>query len=111
MSGHCETADERKSALSRIRDHVIIDRFIEVYCRAHHETDCDALCDECRDLAAYAHDRLDRCPYDPKPACRKCLSHCYSQPYRDRMREIMRYSGMHFVKRGRIDWLFRYFLS
>ena len=28
---------------------------------------------------------------------------------RKRVREIMKYSGMHFVKRGSVDWLVKYF--
>jgi hypothetical protein len=29
---------------------------------------------------------------------------------REKMRQVMRFSGLHFVRRGRLDWLFKYFL-
>lgn len=85
-------------------------RFIEVYCAAHHDTGEGALCSECADLLAYVERRLERCPYDPKPKCKDCRTHCYKPEYRQRIKEVMRFSGMHFVKRGRVDWLIKYFL-
>ena len=85
-------------------------RFVEVYCRAHHETDDGGLCHECRALFAYARERRQKCPHDPKPKCKDCHTHCYTPEYREKIREVMRFSGMHFVKRGRLDWLIRYFL-
>ena len=29
---------------------------------------------------------------------------------REKMRQVMRFSGLHFVRRGRLDWLFKYYL-
>lgn len=86
-------------------------RFIEVYCRGCHGGDGGRLCDECADLLAYATDRLAKCPFDPKPKCKDCSAHCYAAGYRAGIKEVMRFAGMHFVKRGRIDWLLRYFLG
>jgi hypothetical protein len=63
-----------------------------------------------QELLDYARGRLENCPYDPKPRCRDCATHCYSRKYRERVREVMRFSSMYFVKRGRLDWLVRYFL-
>ncbi|MFH1998920.1 MAG: nitrous oxide-stimulated promoter family protein [Planctomycetota bacterium] len=39
-----------------------------------------------------------------------CDTHCYKPAYRAKIKEVMRYSGIHFIKRGRLDWLVRYFL-
>lgn len=89
----------------------ILDTFIDVYCTGRHGTPKGELCAECADLRQYAHLRLSKCPYDPKPRCKDCKTHCYKPEYRDRIRDVMRYSGTHFVKRGRIDWLFKYFLA
>jgi len=86
-------------------------RFVEVYCRKNHEAAGSEPCAECGELLEYARARLEKCPYDPKPKCKDCPSHCYKPEYRQRIREIMRFSGMHFVKRGRLDWLVRYFLT
>jgi len=47
---------------------------------------------------------------DPKPACKACPAHCYKPEMRARIRGVMRHSGMRAVLRGRLDWLFRYFM-
>jgi Nitrous oxide-stimulated promoter len=86
----------------------VLDAFIRVYCQAHHQPQAE-LCDDCLELRAYARERLAHCPLDPKPKCKNCPVHCYAPEYRARIREVMKFSGMHFVKRGRIDWLWRYF--
>lgn len=91
------------------RDVEILTRFIGVYCRHHHGTK-DALCGECADLLRYAAKMRAHCPLTPKPKCKDCAVHCYKPAYRARIREVMRYSGIHHVKRGRVDWLVRYFL-
>jgi hypothetical protein len=93
------------------RDHRILTRFTEVYCRKHHGGRKGAVCNECAGLLEYGRKRLEKCPHDPKPKCKKCPTHCYKPKYRKLVKEIMKYSGMHFVKRGRIDWVFRYFFS
>ena len=89
----------------------VLTRFVEVYCDRKHATDGGALCPECRELIEYAAGRLRACPYDPKPKCKECKTHCYAPERRQRIREVMKFSGMHFVKRGRVDWLVKYFLA
>jgi hypothetical protein len=92
------------------REGAILRRFMEVYCRRKHAA-AGGLCVECAELLAYARERLERCPHDPKPKCKHCATHCYRPAERARIREVMRFAGMHFIKRGRLDWLLRYFLS
>lgn len=96
------------------REFATLKNFVEVYCRHHHprETLCAerGVCPDCCGLLDYARARLERCPFDPKPKCKDCTVHCYRKDYRQRVREVMRYSGMYYVKRGRIDWLIKYFL-
>ena len=94
---------------TREKDRAVLQHFIEVYCRNKHGWK-DGLCDECADLMAYAAGRLAACPLDPKPACKDCKIHCYAPEYRTRIVKVMKFSGMYFVKRGRIDWLVRYFM-
>ena len=89
----------------------MLTRFIEVFCRKTHRTDGKQLCDQCGELLAYAADRLARCPMDPKPKCKDCTVHCYDESHRARIKEVMKFSGMHFVRRGRLDWLVKYFLG
>ena len=93
------------------KDLYVLTRFVEVYCDRKHATAGGALCPECRELLEYAAGRLHACPYDPKPKCKECKTHCYAPERRQRIREVMKFSGMHFVKRGRVDWLVKYFLS
>lgn len=91
------------------RDMKILEAFTRVYCHKHHIRIDNQLCPECYDLLVYARQRLEKCPYDPKPKCKECPTHCYKFAYRERVKAIMRFSGMYFVKRGRIDWLVKYF--
>ena len=89
----------------------VLQAFVGVYCRRHHGTVRNELCGECRALLDYAFERLSKCPYDPKPKCKECPTHCYKPEYRQKIKEVMRFSGMYYIKRGRIDWLIRYILS
>ncbi|KKN16439.1 hypothetical protein LCGC14_0975810, partial [marine sediment metagenome] len=78
----------------------VLKRFIETYCSANHGSNDNNLCAECSDLFEYSRTRLEKCPYDPKPKCKDCQTHCYKPEYRKKIKEVMRFSGMHFVKRG-----------
>jgi len=66
-------------------------------------------CDDCADFLCYAIERRRRCPLDPKPTCKHCVVHCYRPGHRERVREIMRYSGKTLMKKGRLDLLWHYF--
>jgi hypothetical protein len=91
------------------RDVEVVKAFIHVYCRRKHGVKVGDLCGECAGLSEYAVMRLEKCPYDPKPKCKDCKTHCYRAEERKRIQEIMRLAGMHFVKRGRVYWLWKYF--
>jgi hypothetical protein len=64
------------------------------------------LCDECRKLLAHAFVKRSHCPFDPKPACKHCPSHCYHPTYRAQIRQVMKFSGRHLVLSGRLDLLY-----
>jgi hypothetical protein len=96
--------------LNKEREYKTLKRFIEVYCRENHGTQKGTLCDECDELLTYACKRLERCPYDPKPKCKDCKTHCYIEKYRNQIKEVMKFSGIYHVKRGRVDWLIKYFM-
>lgn len=52
------------------------------------------LCPECSELLHYAHQRLERCRFgEEKPSCTRCPVHCYRKDMRERIRQIMHYSG------------------
>ncbi|HNW98762.1 MAG TPA: nitrous oxide-stimulated promoter family protein [Bacteroidales bacterium] len=69
-----------------------IKAMIEIYCKKNHGT--PALCDMCIDLLTYANKRLDFCAFgDYKPSCKKCKANCYSEKKREKIKEVMRFSG------------------
>ena len=83
-----------RSARQRLaRERKTFDAMIALFCRAQHACP-DALCADCAGLLAYAHLRLDKCPYgELKPTCVKCPIHCYKPALRERMKVVMRYAG------------------
>lgn len=75
------------------RDRRVLARMVDIYCRRRHEKG-GGLCADCRELLEYASERIARCPLgDRKTTCRKCTVHCYRPDMRERVREVMRYSG------------------
>lgn len=108
------------------KDLKVLGLFTAVYCRSHHSGERSGLsagelnvaqlglaryryCSECQEFLVYAIQRRLRCPLDPKPSCKECPVHCYRSGHRERVREIMRFSGMYLIKRGRFDLLWHYF--
>jgi len=105
------------------RDLITLARFIEVYCRQRHADlpkapvdmkmhDVTALmgrpvhlCRDCTKLITHAFTKRTFCPMRPKPACKHCPSHCYHPTYRNKIQEVMRYSGMKIMLSGRLDYL------
>ncbi len=74
-----------------------IDKMIRLYCRKKHGTKKE-LCEECAAINQYARQRLDRCPFgDEKTACEDCHIHCYKKDMREKMRQIMRFSGPRMI--------------
>lgn len=64
---------------------------IEIYCKKHHG---QKLCPECQELYDYACMRIDRCPFmESKTFCSFCKVHCYGKQQREKIREVMRFSG------------------
>ncbi len=77
-----------------------VSKMIRLYCRAHHTHDHTSLCPDCTNLAAYAHRRIERCPYGAdKPTCAKCPIHCYQADRREQIRQVMRYAGPRMLLR------------
>lgn len=105
------------------RDLKILARFIEVYCQGKHANavripvalkhfDLETvskrpllLCPECHKLLAHAFTKRIHCPLEPKPQCKHCENHCYHPAYREKIKEVMAYSGRKLVMHGRLDYL------
>ncbi len=93
-----------RSAQRLAREEKTIATMVAMYCRAHHgrqaSHDGEGLCEECADLLAYARRRLEACRYGAhKPTCAHCETHCYKPTMRERVREVMRYSGPRMLRR------------
>ena len=67
-----------------------------------------SLCPECSRLLTYGLTMRVKCPRDPKPMCKKCDTQCYRGDYKDKIREVMKFSGIYLVKHGRLDMLYHY---
>ena len=81
------TADKRE------REKRMVSEMIALYCRKKHHTK-GGLCPECADLEAYARMRSDKCPFmETKTFCSNCKVHCYKPVMREKIREVMRFSG------------------
>lgn len=117
-----------QGALTRqeVKDLKVLLQFTAVYCKVHHSGEKSAIvtgdeallllplhrfpvCAECRDFLLYAFERRIRCPLPDKPSCKHCQVHCYKPGHRDKVREIMRFSGQYLIRRGRLDLLWHYF--
>lgn len=112
----------------KVKDIKVLANFVSIFCRENHRQEAKALflinderlrrslngqrlilCQNCRRLLSHGIAKLLLCPYDPKPMCKKCETHCYAPGYREKMREVMRFSGLYLVKHGRLDLMVHYF--
>ena len=74
------------------RERKTVCAMIELYCKFKHKR--KELCGDCSYLMNYADKKLSRCPFkEDKPACNDCQVHCYQKPEKEKIKEIMRFSG------------------
>jgi len=70
----------------------ILTAMVKIYCRENH--DAVVLCNDCSSVLEYALLRTEKCKFrENKPACKKCTTHCYNKENREKIKEIMRFSG------------------
>jgi hypothetical protein len=73
-----------------------VSAMIRIYCSSVHRQ--KGLCAECSELMKYAETRTRKCQFGAeKPACKDCPVHCYSRPMREKIKEIMRFSGPRMI--------------
>lgn len=97
MSPHPLTPDTLPARLQR--ELTTMQAMVEIYCRSLHRRPKGDLCPECREILSYAKRRLAHCPFQTgKPTCGKCPIHCYKQDMRERVRQIMRFSGPKMIR-------------
>lgn len=74
----------------------VVGQMIKLYCRKKHHT--RELCPECSELLDYANQRVNKCPFmETKTFCSNCKVHCYKPEMRERIREVMRFSGPRMI--------------
>lgn len=68
---------------------------IEVYCKKKHK---NINCPECKELKEYVSYRLSKCPFkENKTFCSNCKIHCYENLKREKIKEVMRFSGPRMI--------------
>ena len=91
-----------------IREEKTLRAMIRVFCHAKHGIK-GPLCSGCEELMTYADERLAKCPFqEAKTTCAKCPVHCYKPVMRNRMREVMRFSGPRMTYRHPVLALFHF---
>ena len=79
------------------REFETVSKMIQIYCTANHTAD-SGLCDDCKCLVDYAAKRLKNCPFqEDKPTCGHCTIHCYRSSMKEKIIEIMRFSGPRMI--------------
>ena len=81
----------------REREKEIVSQMIALYCKRKHGNR-NGLCVQCKELEAYAKMRSDKCPFmETKTFCSNCRVHCYQPAMREKIREVMRFSGPRMI--------------
>ena len=84
------------TAAKREREKETVSLMISIYCRKLHGG--ETLCPECAELNDYARLRSDKCPFmETKTFCSNCKVHCYKPDMREKIREVMRFSGPRMI--------------
>lgn len=92
------TSDSERVAAKREREKRMVSEMIALYCRKRHGARAGELCPECAELAEYARQRSDRCPFmETKTFCSNCRVHCYRPEMREKIREVMCFSGPRMI--------------
>jgi len=99
-----------------INDTQTVLKFIQLYCdKKHNDTEKSDellnlryknedlhvelpynLCAKCKEDLLYSYERLQECPHDEKPSCRKCPKPCYEKSKWKELAKIMKFSGIQF---------------
>ena len=97
-----------------IHDTKTVLKFIQIYCDDKHESEPKKeeslnlvyrekvlhvdvkynLCSACKKTFLLSYQKLQLCPHEEKPSCRKCPKPCYERPDWKKVAKIMKYSGM-----------------
>ncbi len=69
-----------------------VEKMIHIYCKKHEKN--EEICPTCKELLDYALIRLSKCRFgEDKKTCKQCPTHCYKPVMREKMKEVMKFSG------------------
>lgn len=79
----------------RKKEQKVVGEMIALYCRKNHsDTVGKELCPSCEELLRYSNARSEKCPFmEQKTFCSNCKIHCYKPDMREKIKEVMRFSG------------------
>ena len=79
------------------REKICVEKMIIIYCKAKHRKG-KVKCEDCQALLDYACKRLDCCKFgERKPVCLHCPIHCYTLNMRNRIKDVMQFSGPRMI--------------
>ena len=86
---------KRKKEITMVRE------MIYLYCKKKHKHRIDGrivICESCNELMDYASLRSEKCPHmKTKTFCANCTTSCYKPEMKERIREVMRFSGPRMI--------------
>lgn len=83
----------KKIQNKREREKKMVSQMIALYCKKKHGGRRE-MCPDCTALNEYARMRSDKCPFmETKTFCSNCRVHCYKPEMREKIRQVMRFSG------------------
>ena len=97
-------AESEEVSKKRAQEFKVVRLMIQVYCKGKHKnplaiTSAGNLCAECMALCEYVRARVEHCPFmETKTFCSMCRVHCYKSDMREKIRQVMRYSGPRMLK-------------
>ena len=85
-------------------------KFYELYCKDKHQNQNQeevtidyksevfhlelCLCENCKNAIKYSFLKLQNCPHETKPRCRKCPNPCYEKKQWKEIAKVMKYSAI-----------------
>ena len=81
----------------REKEKQVVALMIHLYCKKNHGTK-GGICPDCQQLLDYAVLRSDKCPFmETKTFCSNCRVHCYKADMRQKIKEVMLFSGPRMI--------------
>lgn len=92
-----ERKDSAQIEFKRQKEQKMVGKMMVLYCKSKHGRKAfkeRGLCPQCRELLDYAEWKIRKCPFmEEKTFCSNCRVHCYKKEMRERIRQVMVFSG------------------